>query len=184
MEADLGRFSEAIYKRVITAAKNERFQGFRPGTIPPHLEPTYRAFAMDECARETVLEAMQQNNIKPFETARSDFFLEQFQIPPPSTNNKKKTSKKKIKKSTDTASVDGSEEQASVSEEEPKWRTFATMKEAIDAGWKVSTSDCRLPVTLCLFVSPAYKRVFRFFLVFRHTFGYSPDKALVLLPKR
>lgn len=126
-EADLGRFSEAIYKKITADAKNQRFQGFRPGTIPPHLEPTYRAFAMDECARETVLEAMQQNNIKPFESSRNNFLLENFCIPPPT---KKKAKKKKKKKN----STEKNDEDAA---EEPKWLTFENMKGAVDAGWKV-----------------------------------------------
>jgi Bacterial trigger factor protein (TF) len=132
VEADLGRFSEAIYNRVTAEAKKQRFQGFRPGTIPPHIEPTYRAFAMDECARETIMEAMQQNNIKPFESARSEFVLENFNIPPTAKN---KSKKKKSKKSADAPSALAEE----VSEE-TKWRNFATMKEALDAGWMVSIS--------------------------------------------
>ena len=83
IEADLGRFSEAIYKHVTDDARRQTFQGFRRGTIPPHLLQTYRAYAMDECARETVLEAMQQNNIRPFTTAREDIKIEQVSIPPP-----------------------------------------------------------------------------------------------------
>lgn len=128
----MGRFSEAIYKKIISDAKSQRFQGFRPGTIPPHLEPTYRAFAMDECARETVLEAMQQNNIRPFESARSDFEWENFCIPPPI---KKKNKKRKKTASSEAATA----EPAAV--KEPQWLTFENMKEAIDAGWKVSHLD-------------------------------------------
>jgi Bacterial trigger factor protein (TF) len=130
VEADLGRFSEAIYNRVTAEAKKQRFQGFRPGTIPPHIEPTYLAFAMDECARETIMEAMQQNNIKPFESARSEFVLENFNIPPAAN---KKSKKKKIKKSDEAPSTLTEE----VSDD-TKWRNFATMKEALDAGWRVS----------------------------------------------
>ena len=130
VQADLGRFSEAIYKKVTQDAKQQRFQGFRPGTIPPHLEPTYRAFAMDECARETVLEALQQNNIRPFENTRSEMFLKDFQIPPP----KQKKSKKKKKKKGDV------EDAESVPEEESAWRSFETMKEAVDAGWRPGQS--------------------------------------------
>ena len=40
-EADLGKFSEAIYRKISSDAKQQRFQGFRPGTIPPHLISTY-----------------------------------------------------------------------------------------------------------------------------------------------
>jgi hypothetical protein len=57
-EADLAKFSEAVYKKITSDAKQQRFQGFRPGTIPPHLTPTYIAFAMDEVAREATLEAL------------------------------------------------------------------------------------------------------------------------------
>ena len=75
-EADLGRFSQALYQKITRDAKQQRFQGFRPGTIPPHLEPTYKAFCMDECARETVLEAMQQNSIRPFTNCREDMEMD------------------------------------------------------------------------------------------------------------
>lgn len=131
-EADLGRFSDAIYRKITQEAKQQRFQGFRPGTIPPHLEPTYRAFAMDECARETVLEALQQNNIRPFEGTRTDMFLKDFQIPP----TKQKITKKKKKKTKFAAENSVEEEKP----DDPVWRTFATMKEAVDAGWKPGQS--------------------------------------------
>lgn len=141
-EADLGRFSQAIYKKVIVDAKSQRFQGFRPGTIPPHIEPTYRAFAMDECARETVIEALEQNNIRPFSDARNDILITTLSFAPPATKKKKKNNKKKKggKKQKENSSnedeiVDMLEEPEV--EEEPAWLTFETMKEAIDAGWKV-----------------------------------------------
>jgi hypothetical protein len=130
VEADLGRFSEAVYKKIVSDAKRQRFQGFRPGSIPPFLEPTYRIFAMDECARETVLEAMQQNNLRPFETARADMTIDTVSIPPPSA---KKANKKRSRSATPAAplSSPGSSD---------AWRTFDTVKEAIDAGWKPGQS--------------------------------------------
>ena len=48
---------------------------------------------MDECAHETILEAMEQNNVRPFDDTRKEMILEKFSIPPP----KKKKSKKKKK---------------------------------------------------------------------------------------
>jgi hypothetical protein len=39
-EADLGKFSEVVYRKITADAKQQRFQGFRPGTIPPHLLKT------------------------------------------------------------------------------------------------------------------------------------------------
>ena len=132
----MGRFSEAIYKKITADAKKERFQGFRPGTIPPHLQPTYKAFAMDECARETVLEAMQQNNIRPFDSTRSEFVLENFEIPPLPAKKNKKSKKRIKKKGAEAEPEEPVAEEAPV--EEPKWRSFDSMKEAIDAGWKVS----------------------------------------------
>ena len=136
VEADLGRFSEAIYKKLIADAKQQRFQGFRPGTIPPHLEPTYRAFAMDECARETVLEAMQQNNIRPFTSARTDMTFDTFCIPPPvkKAGSKKKKSGRKAKETAEEPQGN------TVRNEEPTWLTFETMKEALDAGWRPGQS--------------------------------------------
>lgn len=135
VEADLGRFSEAIFKKITSDAKQQRFQGFRPGTIPPHLQPTYRAFAMDECARETVLEAMQQNNIRPFTDARSEFLIESVSIPPSIKKGKKKKKGGRKKKKED---VEIPEDPVPV--EEPKWTTYETMKEAIDNGWQPGQS--------------------------------------------
>jgi hypothetical protein len=131
-EADLGRFSEGIYKKLSADAKKQRFQGFRPGTIPPHLEPTYRGFAMDECARETVLEAMQQNNVRPFTNTRTDLFIGNVSIPPPSkkaTKKKKGGRKKKTTEPEESSVV--AEEVPVVVEEVPTWLIFETMKEAI-----------------------------------------------------
>jgi hypothetical protein len=129
----LGKFSEAIYKKMLGDAKRQSFQGFRPGTIPPHLEPTYRAFTMDECARETVMEAMQQNNIRPFSDARMDLTIHEVCIPPPVKKNTKKKSKKRKSKEVP-------EPEEPVVEEAPQWLTFESMKEAIDAGWRVRRS--------------------------------------------
>lgn len=140
VDADLGRFSEAIYKQIMNDAKRQSFQGFRPGTIPPHLLNTYRGFAMDECARETVLEAMQQNNIRPFTTAREEFRFEQVSIPPPKTKGKKKknNNKKKNKKAFGGESDEAVVEAEVVPEEkpaEPQWQVFETLDQAIKGGW-------------------------------------------------
>lgn len=158
LEADLGRFSEAIYKKWMNDAKQQRFQGFRPGTIPPHLEPTYRAYTMDECARETVLEAMQQNNIRPFDNTRNEIQMKQFSIPPPSSSNSNKTKKKttknkKSKKITTptTAEITNDDDRTtdmindndivSDTNSNNNWRTYSTMKEAIDiGGWSPGQS--------------------------------------------
>jgi hypothetical protein len=133
VEADLGAFSKAIYQKILRDAKSQRFQGFKPGTIPPHLEKTYVAFAMDECARETVLEAMQQNNIRPFETCRNDLIFSSFQIPPTKLKEKKKKNKRRKVESTE---VSISEE----IEQKVEWKSFDSMKEAIDAGWRPGQS--------------------------------------------
>lgn len=131
VEADLGKFSEAVFKKVSADARQQRFQGFRPGTIPPHLQPTYRAFAMDECARETVLEALQQNNIRPFEQTRVEMRIEQVSIPPPPSGKKKK---RKRRKTSPAESVEAPIDAV------PQWREYEDMKGAIDAGWKPGQS--------------------------------------------
>lgn len=140
VEADLGRFSDAIFKQIMKDAKQQTFQGFRPGTIPPHLMKTYRAFAMDECARETVLEAMQQNNIRPFTTCREEIRIGQVSIPPskPKKTKKKKNKKKKKKGfgGDDDESANGLVETELVLEpKEPEWQFFESMDKAINAGW-------------------------------------------------
>jgi hypothetical protein len=130
VEADLGKFGAAIYRKITSDAKQQQFQGFRPGTIPPHLLPTYKAFAMDECAREAILEAMQQNDIRPFDAARSEMEIGQVSIPP---RKIKGTKKKKAKKG---AAADGE-----VAEEvPPAWVTFDTMKDALKGGWEPGES--------------------------------------------
>ena len=125
VQADLGKFSEAIYKKLLADAKKNQFQGFRAGTVPPHLLPTYKAYTMDECARESTLEAMQQNNIRPFDSARQSFVFTDFSIPPVATKKGKGKKQKQLV---------GQEVELEL---EPQWRYFATMKEALDAGWMV-----------------------------------------------
>jgi len=133
VEADLGKFSEAIYRKISSDVKQQRFQGFRPGTIPPHLLPTYIGFAMDECAREATLEAMQQNNIRPFDGARDDIEFESISILPKKSKKKKK---KKRKKNTEASN----EEAVAPEEAGPQWKSYGSMKEAISAGWKPGQS--------------------------------------------
>jgi hypothetical protein len=125
-EADLGNFGAAVYKKITSDAKTQRFQGFRPGTIPPHLMPAYKTFAMDEVARETILEAMQQNDIRPFSTARSDMMIEKISIP--EKPRKVQGKGKKKKNDADSQPVDDTP---------AIWMTFDTMKEALTAGWEV-----------------------------------------------
>jgi hypothetical protein len=129
--ADVGPFSAAIYKKVLQDAKRERFQGFRPGTIPPHLEPTYQAWSMDECARETVMEAMQQQSIRPFESCRSEMKIQSIRISISAVAaGKKKGGKKSASQQTDGPAIANDDE----------WMTYATIKEAIQAGWRPGQS--------------------------------------------
>mmetsp|Transcript_3695 Transcript_3695/g.10504 ORF Transcript_3695/g.10504 Transcript_3695/m.10504 type:complete len:260 (-) Transcript_3695:224-1003(-) len=130
IEADLAKFSEVVYKKITSDAKQQRFQGFRPGTIPPHLTPTYVAFAMDEVAREATLEALEQNGVRPFENTRSELTFDNISIPPPQKKKKKKGKKKK------SALLAAPQ----VEEETPAWLTFDSMKAAIDAGWRPGKS--------------------------------------------
>ena len=136
VEADLGKFSEVVYKKLMVDAKKQRFQGFRPGSVPPQLLSTYRAYAMDEVCRETTLEAMQQNNIRPFDGSRAEMEFVSFSIPPIASQKPKKAVGKK-KKGADVALGDAVDD-APV--EPPSWKSFDTMKEAIDAGWQPGQS--------------------------------------------
>lgn len=61
-----------------------------------------------------------------------EFKIESISIFPPKKRAKKKKGKRK--KNTNAA------EAGTAIEEEPKWITFETMKEAISAGWKVRFS--------------------------------------------
>jgi len=148
VEADLGRFSEAIYKHITDDARRQTFQGFRRGTIPPQLLQTYRAYAMDECARETVLEAMQQNNIRPFSTAREEIQIQQVSIPPPrpkKMKKKRKNNKRKKKKGfgdgdDSISDVQAQAEVVSMETTEPQWQHFESMDKAIKAGWSPGQS--------------------------------------------
>lgn len=131
VEADLAKFSDAIYRKITSDAKQQQFQGFRPGTIPPHLLSTYVGFAMDECAREATLEALQQQNIRPFDEARMDMTFDTISMLPPKKKAKKKKGKRKKKPA---------EGEVAPVPEEPKWVTYESMKEAISAGWKPGQS--------------------------------------------
>ena len=77
---------------------------------------------------EATLEAMQQNNIRPFESIRDNIVFEQISIPPKKTKKKKKKRKKGA-----TAAVEEEKDEAP-----PEWQSFDTMKEAMKAGWEVS----------------------------------------------
>eukprot|EP00956_Cyclotella_meneghiniana_P020664 scaffold36738_cov51-Cyclotella_meneghiniana.AAC.1 len=135
-EADLAKFSQAIYKKITSDARQQRFQGFKPGTIPPHLLPTYKAYTMDEVAREATLEAMQQHDIRPFESCRSDMKIGEVGIAPRKRSSKKGGKKKKKKsksKEGDILDIANVEE-----EKEPEWLVFDEMKDALKAGWEVS----------------------------------------------
>mmetsp|Transcript_57470 Transcript_57470/g.140261 ORF Transcript_57470/g.140261 Transcript_57470/m.140261 type:complete len:282 (-) Transcript_57470:945-1790(-) len=160
--ADLGAFSKTIFGQIIADAKKQRFQGYRPGTIPPHLQRTYTAFAMNEVAREVVMEAMDQSKIRPFTDARESIKIEDvsFIKPLPSKKSSKKKkggrkgkSSKKIRNKQD-ASGEVNEQTSSTSEEssdadkmenaedsktttdEPEWIRCDNLDEAITAGWK------------------------------------------------
>ena len=133
IEADLGNFGAVVYRKITADAKKQRFQGFRPGTIPPHLVPAYKTFAMDEVAREAVLEAMQQNNIRPFDSARAEMLIEQVAIPPKQKSKKKKGSAD----SNDTSTT---------------WQTYETMKDALKAGWEVSAT-VNIRLSFCIHLS-------------------------------
>jgi hypothetical protein len=156
--ADLGRFSTAIYQKVLREAQQQRFQGFRVGTVPSHLLSTYRTIAMDECARETIVEVMQQNHIRPFENCRAEMMLFNFTIPP-SLITKRSTKKNPKKKSnrrnsnsdisdTDvtagtistTKNNDEGMEYDDTAAASSQWNMYGTMKEAIDAGWEPGQS--------------------------------------------
>lgn len=138
VQADLGRFSDAVYRKLVSDAKRQRFQGFRPGTLPPFLEPSYRIAAMDECARETVLEALQQNNVQPFESARSDMTFEQVSIPPPPGRSKNKARAKKPKGGASSDPVPPPPAEAAAAA--ANWRTFPSIGEAVSAGWRPGQS--------------------------------------------
>ena len=77
-------------------------------------------------AREATLEAMQQNNIRPFDSARQQLLIEQASIP---------VREKKVKKKDKKKNADGDSQEE---DETPAvWETFGTMKEARKAGWEV-----------------------------------------------
>ena len=120
-----------VYNKITRDAKQQQFQGFRPGTIPPNLLPAYKAFAMNEVAMEATLEAMQQNNIRPFESIRDNIDFEQVSTPPRKAKKKKKKKRKK-------GTVEGATMEEEKDEAPPEWQSFDTMKEALKAGWEVS----------------------------------------------
>jgi hypothetical protein len=125
-----------VYKKVTSDVKKQRFQGFRPGTIPPHLIVTYKAFTMDEVCRETTLEAMEQNNIRPFDGCREGLTFESFSIPPVKPKRQNQSTGKKNRKQV----INESETSGSDVTPDINWKSFDTMKEAIEAGWQPGQS--------------------------------------------
>jgi hypothetical protein len=123
-QADLAKFSAAIYKKVLKDASAQRFQGFRPGTVPPHLLPAYVSFAMDETAREAALEGMGQNGLLPFEGTRAEMEVTELAFVPGRKGKKPKGKKK------------GAGE---VAEGEPEPVVAASVQEAAKAGWQPGT---------------------------------------------
>ncbi|GMI02306.1 hypothetical protein TrLO_g7406 [Triparma laevis f. longispina] len=137
VEADLGRFSEQMYRKCTTDAKRQNFQGFRPGTIPPHLLNTYKTFAMDETGRETIMEAMTQNKVSPFERTREEIAFTSVSFVPPLSKKKKK------KKKTSPA-----ENADPVVAPPPIPLSFDSMDNAVKGGWSPGipfsfTSSCK-----------------------------------------
>ena len=114
-------------------AKKQRFQGFRPGTIPPQLLTTYKAFAMDEVCRETTLEAMHQNNINPFDGSREAMQFVSFSIPPPLLPKSKKSRKTE-------KGIDYGRTETDAQIEATSWRYYENMKDAINGGWQPGQS--------------------------------------------
>lgn len=89
---------------------------------------------MDEVAREATLEAMQQHDIRPFESCRADMVIGEIGIAP----RKSKKSKKKKKKRSNDGNVSHVVDIADAEEEkEPEWLVFNEMKDALKAGWEV-----------------------------------------------
>jgi hypothetical protein len=82
---------------------------------------------------------LEQNGVRPFENARSEFTFDNISIPPP---KKKKKGKKKKSKKTDSVAATTGDTLAppQVEEETPTWLTFDSMKAAIDAGWRPGQS--------------------------------------------
>ena len=95
---------------------------------------------MDEVAREAVLEAMQQNDIRPFESCRADLVIAEVIIPP------RKAIKKKKKK---RGSGDGEKEEME-GELESKWMVFDNMQDALKAGWEVSSRRVSFRYRCCI----------------------------------
>ena len=97
---------------------------------------------MDEVAREATLEAMQQHDIRPFESCRSDMKIGEVGIAPRKKSKKGGKKKKKRSKSKEGDDSDGGDvlDIANVEEEkEPEWLVFDEMKDALKAGWEVSS---------------------------------------------
>ena len=141
VEADLGRFSLAIYKKLLKDAQQQQFQGYRRGTIPPPLLSTYKAYTMDECARETILEALEQNQIRPFDTCRNEMILCDFSFPPAATTTTSKKSKGKNNKGKRKSSKSDSDMTVSEEATIPPTTTTATTTTTVDTTADAVSSD-------------------------------------------
>ena len=92
---------------------------------------------MNEVALEATLEAMQQNNIRPFESCRENILIENISIPPKKQKKKKKKKKRKKKVTTNTAEALEEEE---IDTPPPAWQQFDTMQQALKGGWEPGQS--------------------------------------------
>jgi len=119
-------------------AKQQQFQGFRPGTIPPFLDVTYRLFAMDEVAREATSEALEQNDLRAFEGSREGLTFDTISYIRPKPKKKKK--KKKKKKSGTVDGNNSKDPEVEKADDQDNILTFESMKEAVEAGWQPGQS--------------------------------------------
>ena len=88
---------------------------------------------MNEVALEATLEAMQQNNIRPFESCRENILIENISIPPKKQKKKKKKRKKKVANTTEVLEEE-------IDTPPPAWQQFDTMQQALKGGWEPGQS--------------------------------------------
>lgn len=90
---------------------------------------TNKDLLTNDALPETVLEALQQNNVRPFSSAREDIQITQVSIPPKPGKKKKKGGKKK-----------GQDKSLEETKPVATWETYPTLNEALKAGWEPGQS--------------------------------------------
>lgn len=135
-QADIGKFSRAIYKNIAKQAResNQQIKGFRPGTIPPHLISRYRSYCMEQTARETIREGFDQRGYEVVDLAEGEEDFRWAGVSFVLAEKKKKSKKRKKNNAADGS--DTSSDESNAPPPPPPPIECADFDDAVSRGWE------------------------------------------------